>query len=149
MNLFDELVQLCAALDRANVDYALAGGLAVAVWGVPRATKDIDLLVEPSRVDAAKAAALALGFNLAAGPIRFRDGMSIERVSRVRDGALLTIDFMLVDENLSAAWSSRKRLPAFGSSLSVVSRDALISMKLAAARPQDLADVEKLREVDR
>jgi hypothetical protein len=48
MNLLDELLALTAALDAAGVDYALVGRLAVAVWGVPRATKDIDLLVEPS-----------------------------------------------------------------------------------------------------
>jgi hypothetical protein len=31
----------------------------------------------------------------------------------------------------------------------VVSREGLISLKLAAGRPQDLADVQRLREVDR
>ncbi len=45
MDLHDELVSLVGALDAAGVDYALIGGLAVAVWGVPRFTQDIDLLV--------------------------------------------------------------------------------------------------------
>ena len=45
MTLFDELRSVVSALDGAGVDYALVGGLAVAVWGAPRATKDIDLLV--------------------------------------------------------------------------------------------------------
>ena len=31
------------ALDGLGVRYALVGGLAVGVWGAPRATKDIDL----------------------------------------------------------------------------------------------------------
>ena len=50
-------MSLVAELDADGVDYALAGGLAVAVWGAPRATKDIDLLVRPDQVVAAKAAA--------------------------------------------------------------------------------------------
>ena len=149
MNLFDELMALVAELDAAGVEYALIGGLAVAVWGVPRATKDIDLLVLPDAVERAKAAAARLGFVLAAGPLRFRDGVSIERVSRVREGALLTVDFMLVSDGLGAAWASRTQLQAAKRSLTVVSRDALIAMKLAAARPQDIADVEKLRDIDR
>ena len=33
--------------------------------------------------------------------------------------------------------------------LFVVSRDDLIEMKLRAARPQDIADVQKLQELDR
>jgi hypothetical protein len=31
----------------------------------------------------------------------------------------------------------------------VISRDALIAMKLAAGRTRDIADVERLREMDR
>jgi len=119
------------------------------VWGVPRATKDIDLLVLPDAIERAKEAAARRGFVRSAGPIRFRDGVSIERVRRVRDGALLTVDFMLVNEGLSAAWASRIQLRAAEHSLTVVSRDALMAMKLAAARPQDIADVEKLQDLDR
>jgi hypothetical protein len=33
--------------------------------------------------------------------------------------------------------------------LPVVSRDALIAMKALAARPQDIADIENLRDIDR
>ena len=36
------------ALDGLGVRYALVGGLAVGVWGAPRATKDIDLYAELS-----------------------------------------------------------------------------------------------------
>jgi hypothetical protein len=48
VTIYDELRAVLAALDQASVDYALVGGLAVAVWGAPRATKDIDLLVQPA-----------------------------------------------------------------------------------------------------
>ncbi len=149
MNLLAELLALTGALDAAGVDYALVGGLAVAVWGVPRATKDIDLLIEPTSIAAAKQAIAAAGFVLPAGPITFRDGVSLDRVSRVKDGELLTVDLMHVNDTLRHAWDSRKRIAVSGGALSVVSRDALIAMKLGAARPQDIADVEKLRDIDR
>ena len=45
VTIYDELQGVLGALDAANVPYALVGGIAVAVWGSPRATKDIDLLV--------------------------------------------------------------------------------------------------------
>jgi hypothetical protein len=50
------------------VEYALVGGLAVAVWGAPRATKDIDLLVQPERLDAAMNAVASCGFTFTAAP---------------------------------------------------------------------------------
>ena len=149
MDLFEELVSLVAELDADGVDYALAGGLAVAGWGAPRATKDIDLLVRPDRIVAAKAAAARRGFSLSAAPMTFRDGMTVERVSRVEDGALLTVDFLVVNPNLESAWQSRARFAIERGSVWVISRDALIEMKLAAGRTQDVADIEALREVDR
>jgi hypothetical protein len=54
MTLLEQLATIVRALDRAQIEYALVGGLAVAVWGAPRATQDIDLLVRPESVEATK-----------------------------------------------------------------------------------------------
>lgn len=149
MNLFDELVAVVGALDTAGIEYALVGGLAVGVWGAPRATKDIDLLVRPEDVAPAKAAVRAHGYALAALPMKFADGMEMHRVSKIVDGQLMTIDFLLVDVNLEPVWASRERRDLETTKLTVVSREALIAMKLSAGRPQDQADVVKLTEQDR
>ncbi len=44
-----ELDAVTAALDASQIEYAICGALALAVHGHPRATKDIDVLVAPSR----------------------------------------------------------------------------------------------------
>jgi len=36
--------------------------------------------------------------------------MTVERVSPIDAGALLTVDFLIVDANLEAAWQSRQTL---------------------------------------
>lgn len=149
MDLYAELRGVLAELDAAGVEYALCGGLAVAVWGAPRATKDIDLLVRPETVQAAMQAVAKRKFVLAAAPITFRDGMRMQRVSRVEAGQLLTIDFILADENLQRAWQSRTKLNTTEGTTWVISREALIEMKVAAGRPIDAADIEKLQEMDR
>ncbi|MFI5308751.1 MAG: nucleotidyl transferase AbiEii/AbiGii toxin family protein [Polyangiales bacterium] len=149
MNLFDELVTVVRALDGAGVDYALVGGLAVGVWGAPRATKDIDLLIRSEDLARAKDAARACGYTLEALPMRFTDGMEMRRVNKLVAGQLMSVDFILVDQNLEPAWQSRARRQTEVTPISVVSREALIAMKLAAGRPQDQADVIKLMEQDR
>ena len=149
MTLFDELMALAAELARSDVAYALVGGLAVAVWGAPRATRDIDLLVRADALPGALEAAERCGFDLRALPMRFRDGMQLQRVSRAAAGQLLTVDFIMATEELEPVWQSRRELQTETGALWVVSREALIQMKVAAGRPQDLADVEKLRELDR
>ena len=141
---------MLAALDQAGVEYALAGGLAVAVWGAPRATKDIDLLVQPETVENAVTAIRMCGFTLEALPFEFKDGTTLRRVSKVdAAGNLMTVDFILVDRNLASAWASRLRLPLGDAHVVVIGRDALIAMKALAGRPQDVADIQNLKEIDR
>jgi hypothetical protein len=150
VTLYDELRAVLAALDQASVDYALIGGLAVAVWGAPRATKDIDLLVQPADLRRAMVALRTCAFTLEALPLEFKDGTTIQRVSKIDSaGNLMTVDLMLVDRNLAPAWTSRSRLPLGDDHVVTVSREALIAMKALAARPQDLADIENLRDGDR
>jgi hypothetical protein len=148
-DLFEQLAAVVQALDRAAVPYALAGGLALAVHGVARATSDIDLLVPRARIDEALEATHPLGFRFAATPMIFPDGMELRRITRIAGKAHTTLDLLLVDEALRPAWDSRQsRQTAFGP-LVVVSREGLIAMKIAAGRPQDLADVARLQDVDR
>jgi hypothetical protein len=42
------LTTVCALLNAARVQYVVIGGFAVALHGVVRATKDVDILLEPS-----------------------------------------------------------------------------------------------------
>ena len=142
MGLVDEL-------DRSGVEYALVGGLAVAVWGAPRATRDIDLLVRPDALERAMEAAARRGADVRAIPMTFRDGMQLQRVTRADGTALLTIDFIIVNANLETTWSSRQPLETSGRKLWVISREALIAMKALAARPQDIGDIERLQDIDR
>jgi len=150
VTLYDELVAVLEALDGARVEYALMGGLAVAVWGAPRATKDINLLVRREDVTRALAAVRSLGFTLGGLPFEFKDGTEVRRISKVDpSGDVMTLDFMVVDASLEAVWTSRTSLPLADRQVVVVTRDALISMKARAARPQDLIDIRNLEDIDR
>ena len=149
MDLHDELTALVTGLDGEGVEYALIGGLAVAVWGAPRFTQDIDLLVRREDLVRAKAAARRCGFVLESFPMDFKDGTELHRVSKMVGAEHLMVDFMLVGSHLQSAWDSRRRVPFEGGALSVVARDQLIAMKVAAGRQQDLLDVQKLQEIDR
>ena len=62
---------------------------------------------------------------------------------------LLTPDLILVNPTVEEAWRSRRRVPTLRGTLWVVDRQALIEMKLRAGRPQDIFDVERLRDLDR
>jgi hypothetical protein len=149
LDLFEETMALLAELERHGVPYAVAGALALAVHGVPRATTDIDLLVRREDVEATLQVARARGFGVQALPMRFSDGLEVRRSSKVEAAEMLTLDLLLVNENLEPVWASRERVPTERGDVWVVSRRGLIDMKAWAGREQDLADIRRLRELDR
>jgi hypothetical protein len=149
IDLYSELRRLVDALDREHVEYALVGALALAVHGVVRATADIDLLIRPEDEQRAIGVAHDLGYRHEAMPMRFADGTRMRRISRFEGEEALTLDYFLVDEHLEAVWSTRGMLATEEGPLSVISREGLIRMKIAAGRDQDHADVRRLEELDR
>jgi hypothetical protein len=148
VNLVDELRDLLESLNGAGVEYAVCGGIAVAIHGYPRFTKDIDLLIRASDLDQVRTAARARGFALEGGRLCFGAGTRSERevfrLSKADGPDFLTLDLLLVGSALNDVWSSRQRVEWRGQQVWVVSREGLVRMKRMAGRPQDLADVDHL-----
>jgi hypothetical protein len=145
------LVDLFAA---EGIEYALCGGLALAVHGHPRATKDIDILIERTTLPRALAVAKRAGFDIPARKMTFglKTGTprDVQRVSKLDDatGKLLTLNLLLVSPDLEEVWNTRQLVEADQRRITVVSREGLATMKRIAGRPQDLVDLAKLEGTD-
>jgi hypothetical protein len=149
VDFFAELKSLLAALEAAAIEYALCGGVALAIHGAPRATQDFDLLLRPEDIDRLRAVARACGFTLESFPMDFASGLTIQRFTKLVDGQPLMLDVLFVAGPLEAVWAGRLTAPFEGGVVRVVSREGLIALKLAAGRPQDIADIKRLEELDR
>lgn len=149
VDLLAELTVIVQALDDAGIEYALCGGVALAVHGLPRATKDIDMLVREADIEVFRAVAKRLGFTFEALPMTFSSsGVTVRRFTKLSGPTPLMLDALIADGPLAAVWDRREQLPYSGGTIWVVSREGLISLKLAAARPQDLVDVQRLQELE-
>lgn len=148
MDLRDELLKLVDCFERSGIEYAVCGGLALAIHGFPRFTKDIDLLVQEDDVEAAVAAVSPLGFDIDAGVLPFSAGRPqerrVRRISKSEAGEVLTLDLLIVGPVLESVWRSRGVYEWEGRRLRVVSREGLAKMKRLAAREQDLLDARRL-----
>jgi hypothetical protein len=143
--LVNELKEIAAAFEDADIDFALCGGLAMAAHGFVRATLDIDFLIREQSPDAAYKAAGKQGFDRRGLDISFKDrAVETRRISKIVGDDVLSLDFLLVTPAVEDVWENRITLDFFGRKLPVVSREGLIKMKTLAARPQDLADIERL-----
>lgn len=151
IDLYDELKQLIANLDRQAISYALCGGLAMAVYGVARATVDIDLLVRPADLERIRSMVGELGYTIEAKPMTFSKGaVEIRRFSKL-DPALgdpLSLDLLLVTGALEEIWDQRRELAWEEGPISVVSREGLIHLKSLRSSAQDRADIEQLENLD-
>ncbi len=147
LDIYEELLELVSELERENISYALCGGLALAVYDVIRATVDIDLLVLTQDLDNALETAQKLGFDFLAIPMFFAQGkVQIHRASKIDSETdfPLSIDFLLVTEELRDVWTARRRIELEGRKAWVVSRDGLIRLKMLRGSAQDMDDIQKL-----
>lgn len=147
--LLDEFTKLINAFEDAELDYAVCGGLAMAIQGFPRATIDIDLMILAESLDKAFQIANEIGYDIRGLDISFIDPVvEIRRVSKIIDRDVLCLDLLLVTDEIKDVWEKRESVSYQGRPLTVVSRDGLIKLKKRAGRPQDLADIHRLENED-
>ena len=148
MNLTDEFIGLIKSLEDAQINFAVCGGMALALHGFPRYTNDIDLLILPKDLQAALLAAKVCGF--VDEPDLIKLGQQAEkrveicRMNKVQGEDFLTLDLVLVTAVLEDVWRGRTRFEWRDRSFDVVAAAGLARMKLLAGRPQDLVDVQSL-----
>jgi len=147
LDLVVEIDSIRAALAREGVEYAVCGGIAMAIHGFTRATEDIDLFIRPEDYERVKAVVGALGYTFEARPMRFSGGdTQIRRVSRIdSDGDVLTLE-LLVTPASTDVWETRETIEWRGQPFTVVSREGLIKLKRFRSSDQDMVDIRRLTE---
>ena len=140
--------EVCAALNQHGAKYVLVGASAMQLWGTTRATRDVDILIDPSIENAGRVLA-ALG-ELGLG---FANRLLAEEVARrpvTMVGDMPNVDILTI------AWSvpyaeAQKSATAFeveGVQIPTASIGDLIRSK-RTGRLQDAADIEVLEEIKR
>ena len=145
--MFQDFKDLLSNLNASKVKYLIVGGYAVGFHAQPRVTKDLDLLVKP---DAANASALHKALTAFGAPVAdITPADLIERGKFFRFGRPpIAVDILpeIDGVEFNAAWKPRVSMKIDESlSVYVISDADLIAGKIAAGRPQDLADVDALR----
>jgi predicted nucleotidyltransferase len=152
---FDELLRRLAD---ANVDFVVVGGLALNAWGVIRGTKDVDVVVSSEIENLRQVAAIAVEAN---GHVQQGEallGSQFSIAAALADGAQVAIE---TDLGRLDVIQGLDGVPAFeelrsrateaeilGSKVWVCSLEDLKTMKRAAGRTRDLADLEDLEALD-
>lgn len=148
-DLYDEFRKLVGTLAEHQIDYALCGDLAMAVYDRARATVDIDILILSESLDVVIPIATELGYDIRGLDKTFSEGaIEIRRVSKIDrvSGQVLSLDLILVTPAIRTVWNSRVEVDWEDGMLSVVSLAGLIALKRLRGSPQDIADIVALQE---
>jgi hypothetical protein len=146
----ERLLRATGALERAGVDYAVAGGNAVAAWvtrvdeAAVRNTQDIDILLRRADLDSAKAALENAGFvyRHVAGPDTFLDGPQ----AKARDAVHVIFAGEKVRPHEAVPNPDvTESEPA--DRFRILTLEALIRIKLTAFRDKDRVHLRDLLEV--
>lgn len=145
--MYKDFKDLLSAFNEHNVRYMIVGGYAYSEYTEPRTTKDLDLFIrpDPNNATATYQALAEYGAYLAdatsadfarPGTV-FQIGVAPFRIDILCDISGLTFD--------QAYETSEPGLVDNEIPVRYISQENLIVNKLAAGRPQDLVDVDKLR----
>lgn len=151
---------LFKALNDADVQYIVVGGLATVLHGYARFTADIDLVINLNQQEAEKAinaiTSMGLKPRLPVDPVKFTDAAT--RESWITDKNMLVFSFFDPDNPLMVLdvfvrepfpfQDMAKRainMDIGGISVPVCAINDLIAMKQLAGRPKDLEDIKYLQ----
>lgn len=159
--MFEEFL---AYLEQHDVRFVVVGGIAVVIHGYARLTADVDLVIdlEKSNVLRCVNALIKRGLQPML-PVAATDFADEEirkdwiehrnlQVFTMRDprNPMLTVDlFARAPIPFEELWTNAETLSLGGRPVRIASLDHLIRMKRAAARPQDLLDLEHLEPIAR
>ena len=145
MSLNADLREFIELLNSRGVEYVIVGAHSLAFHGRPRYTGDLDLLVRPSRENAAKLVSLLRDFGFGKGDFAEADFTVPEQMIQLgrapnRIGVLTSISGVLIDDPFrTKIFTEMEGLPVF-----ILNKELLIQNKRAVGRPQDVADLREL-----
>lgn len=144
--MYPDYLELLQCLNDNKVRYLIIGGYAVIQYSEPRYTKDLDIWVEASTSNAKR---LLKALEKFRAPI---DNLTVDELSKPGLVYVFGIPPLRVDiinrakgSRFKTAWEKREKFDVGGVKANFVSKQILIRLKNALKRPQDLADLEKLR----
>lgn len=142
--MLNRLTGVFASFQRRRVKYLVIGGIAVVLYGVPRATFDLDVLIEASRDNAQRLLDALIEAGLGSASLTSADELLANEITVFEDRVRIDVQTWTPGLDFETAWGKRNEMEYRGQPFYVVSREDLISSKRAAGRDIDLQDARLL-----
>lgn len=122
----------------------MIGGIASILHGVPRATFDLDILIEATPENAQRLLVALLDAGLGTAALTSSSAVLANEITIFKDRVRVDVQTATPGLDFSGAWARRKTVTYQGQDFFILSKEDLINSKRAAGRPVDIEDVRLL-----
>ncbi|MBI3322152.1 MAG: hypothetical protein HYZ94_00525 [Candidatus Omnitrophica bacterium] len=142
-----DFAELLRSFNKRGVRYCIVGTFAVAFHAVPRYTKDMDLLVEPTEENGRRICRALKDFGFGSLRITPADFASEGRFIQLGyEPVRVDLITSIAGVSFAQAWKKRKAGRYGEAKVYFLSFEDLMKNKKASGRKQDLADLEILQK---
>jgi uncharacterized nucleotidyltransferase DUF6036 len=142
--MINRLVDVFASFQEHQVRYIIIGGIAAVLHGVPRATFDLDILIEASSANAQRLLDALAHANFATASLITADELMAHEITVFKDRVRIDVQTSTPGIQFEDAWQNRIVMSYQGQEFYVASKEDLIASKRAAGREKDLEDARIL-----
>ena len=127
-----------------DVRYVIIGGIAAVLHGVPRATFDLDILIEATETNVARLLQALREAGFGTADLVDVQGVLENEITIFNDRVRIDVLTTTPGLTFEAAWERCETMDYHGQQFRVASRQDVIASKRAVGRPKDLEDVRIL-----
>jgi tRNA nucleotidyltransferase/poly(A) polymerase len=142
--MLNRLKDVFASFHKHEVRYIVIGGIASVLYGVPRATFDLDILIDATPENTQRLLDALLEAGMGTASLTNVNEILSNEITIFKDRVRIDVQTSTPGLSFQDAWAHRNTLEYQGQSFYVASREDLITSKKAAGREIDLDDVRLL-----
>ena len=142
--MLNRLQDVFRSFQQHNLKYVVIGGIASILHGVPRATFDLDILIEATPENTRRLLDALLDAGLGTAALTTVDDVLAHEITIFRDRVRLDVQTSTPGVDFDDAWRNRKTVTYQGQDFFILSKEDLIASKRAAGRDVDIEDVRLL-----
>jgi predicted nucleotidyltransferase len=146
--MLNRLKGVFKSFQQHNVKYVVIGGIAAVLYGVPRATFDLDILIEATSKNVQRLIAALIDAGMGTATLTSVEEILANEITIFKDRVRIDVQISTPGLEFEAAWEKKQSMEYQGQTFYVVSLDDLIKSKRAAGRDVDLEDVRLLELPD-
>ena len=143
--MLNRLQAVFASFQKHDVRYVVIGGIAAVLYGVPRATFDLDILIEASPENVQRLLKALLEAQLGTAALTTPESVLANEITIFNDRVRIDVQTSTPGLVFEQAWQKRETMSYQDQIFYVVSLQDLIASKKAVGRPVDLEDVRLLQ----